>query len=625
MSVGSGTAARWSWAQARARRLERHGLSVPSPDARPADVAAAICGAHAQVLSAAELSIGLRLAGGTRQDVREALWTERSLVKTFGPRGTVHLLPTRDLPVWIGALAAVPPAGSSFPEDVRLTPEQRDEVVEAIAAALADAELTVDELGEAVVAATGPWAGDLVMPAFNGMWPRWRQAVGTAATKGVLCFGPNRGRKVTYTSPRRWLPGFRPAGGRAAVAELLRRYLHAYGPATPRHFAKWFGGPPRWASELFDALAGELEQIELEGTPAWVAAGARQLDGAGVVAAQLLHVHQPVRLAAGQAHRRARRRQQPGHVGRADGHGRRVGGQPPASALCDQPAGDQLAVGRREALQAGDAQEPGGGLVAALEPADRPGGELAHAGQLGLGPRHLDADADDAGDRDPEPPAGQSDADHPAHRVAGHHHPLAGAEEPGDVGGVLPERVGGGVAGTPVAAQVRDHPAAGPALPEQPAHPGPDLPGRAQPVQQQQRRLPRSPFPHPEVPGVHRPPRHPRFTSIAPGAATRDHRRPGRGPRTPAGAGLEVSPGGGHDGAQRPPPGRLGPTRGGRRWRQDPPPSPSPTASSSSARTPTSRACRTRRWRGCGAGRRWRGWRSRRSGRGRAGPGSGRY
>jgi hypothetical protein len=273
MSVGSGTAARWSWAQARARRLERHGLSVPSPDARPADVAAAICGAHAQVLSAAELSIGLRLAGGTRQDVREALWTERSLVKTFGPRGTVHLLPTRDLPVWIGALAAVPPAGSAFPEDVRLTPEQRDEVVEAIAAALADAELTVDELGEAVVAATGPWAGDLVMPAFNGMWPRWRQAVGTAATKGVLCFGPNRGRKVTYTSPRRWLPGFRPAGGRAAVAELVRRYLHAYGPATPRHFAKWFGGPPRWASELFDALAGELEQVELEGTPAWVAAG----------------------------------------------------------------------------------------------------------------------------------------------------------------------------------------------------------------------------------------------------------------------------------------------------------------------------------------------------------------
>jgi hypothetical protein len=273
--VGSnGTAVpRWSWAQVCARRLERHGLSVPSRDARPADVAGAICGAHAQVLSAAELSIGLRLAGGTRADVREALWTERSLVKTFGPRGTVHLLPTHDLPMWTGALAAVPPSGGGFPDGVRLTPEQTDEVVEAVARALADAELTIDELSDAVVAATGPWAGELVMPAFNGMWPRWRQAVGAAAKRGALCFGPNRGRKVTYTSPRRWLPGFRPAEAPAAVAEVVRRYLRAYGPATPRHFARWLGAPPRWAAEQFDSLAGELEQVEVDGAPAWLAAG----------------------------------------------------------------------------------------------------------------------------------------------------------------------------------------------------------------------------------------------------------------------------------------------------------------------------------------------------------------
>src|SRR5881409_812190 len=89
-----------SWAEVCARRLERHALSVPSQDGRPADIVRAMCGAHAQVLSAAELSIGLRIAGITRTDVRHALWTERSLVKTFGPRGTVHLLPTQDLPIW---------------------------------------------------------------------------------------------------------------------------------------------------------------------------------------------------------------------------------------------------------------------------------------------------------------------------------------------------------------------------------------------------------------------------------------------------------------------------------------------------------------------------------------------
>lgn len=84
---------RLTWPDVTARRLRRQGLAEPFVDASPADVVAAMCGAHAQVLSAAELSIGVRLAGATRADVRHALWSERSLVKTFGPRGTVHLLP----------------------------------------------------------------------------------------------------------------------------------------------------------------------------------------------------------------------------------------------------------------------------------------------------------------------------------------------------------------------------------------------------------------------------------------------------------------------------------------------------------------------------------------------------
>jgi hypothetical protein len=262
-----------SWAQVSARRLDRHGLSAPLAGAEPADVVAAMCGAHAQLLTAAEWSIGLRLAGVTRGDVQAALWTGRSLVKTFGPRGTVHLLPTRDLALWTGALSGLPSAPNSFAKDVQLTPGQADAVIEAIADALAEAELTTDELTDAVVARAGAWAGDLVMPAFQGMWPRWRQALPLAGMRGALCFGPNRGRKVTYTSPRRWLPGFRPAAAQPALAGLVRGYLRAYGPATPAQFAQWLGAPRRWAAELFSSLAGELQQVELDGTPAWLTAG----------------------------------------------------------------------------------------------------------------------------------------------------------------------------------------------------------------------------------------------------------------------------------------------------------------------------------------------------------------
>ena len=160
------------WSAVCARRLDRHGLLVPVQDARPADVVRAMCGAHAQVLSAAEVSIGLRLTGFTVTDVRHALWTERSLVKTFGPRGTVHLLPAQDLPMWTGALSTIPASPDGHPHDMRLTPEQTDEVVAAISLALEDAELATEELGKEVIRRAGPWAGDLVIPAFNGMWPR---------------------------------------------------------------------------------------------------------------------------------------------------------------------------------------------------------------------------------------------------------------------------------------------------------------------------------------------------------------------------------------------------------------------------------------------------------------------
>ena len=262
-----------TWPEVSARRLYRHGLAEPWADATPADVAAAMCGAHAQVMSAAELSIGIRTVHAARSDVRNALWSEHSLVKAIGPRGTVHLLPTRDLPMWTGALSALPAGPSALPPEAVLTDEQTESVVEAIGRALADAELTVDELTDAVVERTGPWAGDPVVPAWYGMWPRWRPALYAAATRGVVCFGPNRGRTVTYTNPHRYLPGFEPLAPSAALAELVRRYLHAYGPATAPQFARWLAAPRAWASELFDSLAPQLDRVDLDGSPAWLVRG----------------------------------------------------------------------------------------------------------------------------------------------------------------------------------------------------------------------------------------------------------------------------------------------------------------------------------------------------------------
>src|SRR5215470_6271721 len=236
-----------TWSGVTARRMARHALAEPATGLDPAGIAGLLCGAHAQVLSAAELSIG--------------------------PRGTIHLLPTADLPMWTGALSALPSSVPTHPEGVRFTAGQADEVIAAIGGALADAELTVDELTEAIADRAGPWAVERTMEAFGGMWPRWRLLTSTAAHRGMLCFGPDRGGKVTYTNPHRWLAGFRPADGGAALRTLVTRYLYAYGPATPQHFAKWLGISPRYAAGLFGNLGGVLERVELDGQPGWTAAG----------------------------------------------------------------------------------------------------------------------------------------------------------------------------------------------------------------------------------------------------------------------------------------------------------------------------------------------------------------
>ncbi|RII11825.1 hypothetical protein DSC45_28335 [Streptomyces sp. YIM 130001] len=251
-----------TWNDVCARRLSRHFLDRPAAAGRIPDVVAAIGGAHAQVMSAAELSVGLRTEGTTRQDVRDALWEERTLVKTFGPRGTVHLLPAAELSFWTGALSAVPMPVSGLAQSARLDEAQTDEVVEAVAGILREGEPpTVDELSDAVIARTGDWAADPVTPAFTGMWPRWRQALHVAGHRGALCFGPNRGRKVTYTSPERWLPGLRPMDPDKALAELVRRYLRSYGPGSSRDFAQWLNAPRRWAADLFASLGDELRPV----------------------------------------------------------------------------------------------------------------------------------------------------------------------------------------------------------------------------------------------------------------------------------------------------------------------------------------------------------------------------
>ena len=92
-----------TWADARERCLARSHLVTPVPKARLVDAVRDVCGLQAQLLSAAELALSARVAGVTQEDVRDALWAKKTLVRAWTVRGTIHVIPADDLPLWVSA------------------------------------------------------------------------------------------------------------------------------------------------------------------------------------------------------------------------------------------------------------------------------------------------------------------------------------------------------------------------------------------------------------------------------------------------------------------------------------------------------------------------------------------
>ena len=71
-------------------------------------MAAATCGIHAQVMGTTELQVGVRVTGASAAGgaVARALWEERSLVRVWCMRGTLHLLTPEQFALYASAFDA---------------------------------------------------------------------------------------------------------------------------------------------------------------------------------------------------------------------------------------------------------------------------------------------------------------------------------------------------------------------------------------------------------------------------------------------------------------------------------------------------------------------------------------
>jgi hypothetical protein len=261
-----------TWPQVHAWHLNEHHLAERAPRERLLDVVTHIGGLQAQMASAAELAAWARVEGITPEDVRDALWTHRTLVKTWAMRGTLHLFAADDLPLQVAALRTR--TGHRKPVWLRyfnVTLEELDTLIEGVRTALDGRCLTREQLAGEVARVTG------IPRLRERLLSGWGEFLKPAAYQGYLCFGPSQGQAVTFVRPDQWL-GLDAKQNRPevdsleAMQEVLRRYLTAYGPATRDDFARWFGVQPAQLKPVFAGLAFDLEEVQLEGRKAWALA-----------------------------------------------------------------------------------------------------------------------------------------------------------------------------------------------------------------------------------------------------------------------------------------------------------------------------------------------------------------
>jgi hypothetical protein len=244
-----------SWEQSLAWRLRRHQPVERAAPSQLVRVVGDICGLHAQLMSSAELSAWARVDGLERGAVEDVLWSEKSLVKLWAMRGTLHLLPSADLGIWLASLGTYTGHGMTGKYAV-------DSLTEAIGDALEGRLLTREGLA-VLVEAEDPELGEWVRSS-------WGSYLKPASWRGRLCFAPSEGSRVRFTSPSTWLAGtiehHEPAD---ALLEVTRRFLAAYGPTTARHFGVWAGVGPARGARLLAALGDEAAELDLGGEAVW--------------------------------------------------------------------------------------------------------------------------------------------------------------------------------------------------------------------------------------------------------------------------------------------------------------------------------------------------------------------
>jgi hypothetical protein len=265
-------------------RLEAHHLAGR---AGPGDILAVAgsCGVQDSPPGSAALALNARIEGLTPQDLERSLSIGRSLLAMWCMRGAPYWIPAADAGIITtgllpdsdqacaflikGAAGHLLKFSLSASEAVAMT-------ASALAAVLAGRQPTKDELGRALATALETRIPDHLRSLWrtpDGLGQNTygeslvRYALYVVSLQGTFCLVPNSYRRaVQFALTREWLGNALPAvDPLQARAEMVRRYLHCYGPGTPGRFARWSGVSPVFARASFALVGDELVEVTNEG------------------------------------------------------------------------------------------------------------------------------------------------------------------------------------------------------------------------------------------------------------------------------------------------------------------------------------------------------------------------
>ncbi|MEU1420998.1 winged helix DNA-binding domain-containing protein [Kitasatospora sp. NPDC086009] len=265
--------------QRRARVGRRHLLARAERAARVEEVADAVVGLHATDAATVYLSACARLAEPSAAEVERALYEDVSLVKLLSMRRTLFAV-TEEFAPYVSSAAARAIAvkeRATLVKHLREFAEGWDEprlaaTERAVLAALAvRGEATTSELAEDV-----PALRETMLMA-QGKPYEARQSVGSRllrllASDGHVRRSRPRGSWLSSSYPWAPVPQWPDVPVREAKAEVVRRWLAAYGPATVEDVKWWTGwtlGDTRRAlgdvGAVEVALAGAVAGLVLPG------------------------------------------------------------------------------------------------------------------------------------------------------------------------------------------------------------------------------------------------------------------------------------------------------------------------------------------------------------------------